>query len=118
MNFLLICLGGFLGAILRYGFGIFIRKRFHSSFPLATFIVNILGSFLLGYIIGYGIGGYTLALLGTGFLGSFTTFSTFKLDSIRLINQKKLRTFIGYIFATYFFGVLLAFIGFYIGKQL
>ncbi|MBM7584113.1 CrcB protein [Bacillus pakistanensis] len=117
MNYLLISLGGFIGAILRYGVGIFIKKRIHSTFPIATFLVNVLGSFLLGYMIGSRIGGNTLALLGTGFLGSFTTFSTFKLESIKLINQKQLRTFFCYLFTTYIFGILLAFIGYYIGTQ-
>ena len=52
-NILLVGLGGFVGSILRYAAYLLIDKRFDTSFPLSTFTVNIVGSFLLGIILAY-----------------------------------------------------------------
>lgn len=65
-------------------------KRNKTSFPIATFLINITGAFLLGYIIGSGVTTGWQLLLGTGFMGAFTTFSTFKLESVQLLNRKTL----------------------------
>lgn len=69
-------------------------KRNKISFPIATFLINITGAFLLGYIIGNGVTTGWQLVLGTGFMGAFTTFSTFKLESVQLLNRKNFSTFL------------------------
>ena len=89
MEALLVATGGFFGAITRFAISNWF-KRTKTSFPIATFLINITGAFLLGYIIGNGVTTGWQLLLGTGFMGAFTTFSTFKLESIQLFNRKTL----------------------------
>ena len=90
IKLLMIGLGGFLGSISRYGIYMVLDKPLLASFPFATLSVNVLGSFLLGII--YGLSLHTSAIhphlrffLAVGFCGSFTTFSTFALDNMNLL---------------------------------
>ena len=88
-----IAVGGALGALARHGLNALIQARLGAgswaSFPLGTLVINVLGSFLLGLIAGLhlrGILSVPLRLaLGTGFVGAFTTFSTFELDTDTLL---------------------------------
>ena len=112
---LLVATGGFFGAITRFAISNWFKKRNKTSFPIATFLINITGAFLLGYIIGNGgTTGWQL-LLGTGFMGAFTTFSTFKLESVQLLNRKSFSIFLLYLSATYIVGILFAFLGMQLG---
>ena len=93
-NLLLVALGGALGASLRYGINIAMLTWFGKSFPYATLSVNILGSFFMGLLfsaIEHGIiaDQQWRALLGIGLLGAFTTFSTFSLDTLLLMQQQE-----------------------------
>ncbi|MDP7991894.1 fluoride efflux transporter CrcB [Bacillus sp. MHSD_36] len=108
---LLVAIGGFFGAITRFAISNWFKKRNKTSFPIATFLINITGAFLLGYIIGNGVSTSWQLLLGTGFMGAFTTFSTFKLESVQLLNLKKCSTLLLYISTTYIIGILFAFLG-------
>ncbi|KXY76735.1 MULTISPECIES: fluoride efflux transporter CrcB [Bacillus] len=112
MEALLVATGGFFGAITRFGISNWFNK---TSFPIATFLINITGAFLLGYIIGNGVTTGWQLLLGTGFMGAFTTFSTFKLESIQLFNRKNLGILFLYLSATYIIGILFAFLGMHLG---
>lgn len=76
-------LGG-LGAIARFVVDGGIGSRVASSFPLGTFVINISGSLLLGLLAGLALSGDALVLAGTATLGSYTTFSTWMLESQRL----------------------------------
>jgi CrcB protein len=88
-NFLVVGLGGFLGATARYGVTLVVAAFWTREFPLATFLINVSGSFVLGYFS-------TLAaerldvdprlrlLVATGFVGAYTTFSTFEYETQRL----------------------------------
>ena len=76
-------LGG-LGATLRFALDGFVQGRLNSEFPFGTLVVNGLGSFLLGLLIGFDIAGTDMLLAGTAALGSFTTFSTWMLETERL----------------------------------
>ncbi|TXR62789.1 fluoride efflux transporter CrcB [Bacillus sp. AY18-3] len=115
MEALLVAIGGFFGAITRFAISNWFKKRKKTSFPIATFLINITGAFLLGYIIGNGVSTSWQLLLGTGFMGAFTTFSTFKLDSIQLFNRKNFGILFLYLSATYIIGILFAFLGMQLG---
>ena len=68
--------GGFLGAIARYYISQKLNKTVEDRLPLGTLAVNLFGSFLLGFILSIGLEEIYILLIGTGFLGAFTTFST------------------------------------------
>lgn len=112
---LLVATGGSFGAITRFAISNWFKKRNKTPFPIATFLINITGAFLLGYIIGNGVTTGWQLLLGTGFMGAFTTFSTFKLESIQLFNRKNLSILFLYLSATYIIGILFAFLGMKLG---
>ncbi|HDR7621432.1 TPA: fluoride efflux transporter CrcB [Bacillus mycoides] len=115
INTLLVAVGGFFGAITRFAISNWFKERNNTSFPIATFLINITGAFLLGYIIGKGITTSWQLLLGTGFMGAFTTFSTFKLESIQLFNRKNYRVLLIYLSTTYIIGITFAFLGMKLG---
>src|SRR5258708_12010566 len=91
-KYLLVGAGGFLGAIARYWLGSFIGSRMGLRFPYGTVVINISGSFLIGLIV-------TLIahrahwnanwsyLIPIGFIGAYTTFSTFELETFRSVGQ-------------------------------
>jgi len=110
-----IAIGAFFGAISRYSIGKMISSRVKSAFPFGTFTVNILGSFLLGFLLGAKTPASVSFIFGTGFMGSFTTFSTFKVENITLGQKKKYSTMLLYIGLTYIFGIMLAFLGYILG---
>jgi len=113
-----VALGGFFGAMARYGLGKFISGRTQSTFPLGTFTINLLGSFLLGLIISSQWNANSTLFLGTGFMGAFTTFSTFKVENMNLYRNRKHKTMFWYLGLSYIVGVFLAFVGFVIGSTL
>jgi fluoride exporter len=116
MQGVMVAIGGFFGAVSRFGISCLFKKYYTSGFPYATLFVNLVGSFLLGYVIASGIGETGILLLGTGFLGSFTTFSTFKLENIQFHADKKWKPLISYLLLSYTFGILFAFLGMVIGR--
>ncbi|BCB03630.1 fluoride efflux transporter CrcB [Bacillus sp. KH172YL63] len=107
--------GGFFGAISRFLVSQWFKNHIHSDFPFATLLVNLLGSFCLGFLIGYGIEDKWILLLGTGFLGSFTTFSTFQLEMIRYLSDKRWKKASLYLITSYVIGLIFAFLGMYVG---
>ena len=82
--------GGFLGAISRFTLSGWIQRIMGSSFPYGTLTVNVLGSFLIGFLLLYfeqSIAPQQKALMMTGFLGALTTFSTFSLETVLMLQQ-------------------------------
>ncbi len=75
---------GGIGAIGRFVVDRLITARASGSFPLGTFVVNLSGTFALGLLVGVGAGGNVYLLAGTATLGSYTTFSTWTLETYRL----------------------------------
>lgn len=73
--------GGAIGAVLRYLVGQFVARQ---EFPLATLTVNVLGTFLLGFVTFSGASDGVLLFVGTGVCGSFTTYSSFSFETVRL----------------------------------
>jgi CrcB protein len=76
-------LGG-CGALARFGLTLLVADRLHPQLPLGTLAVNVSGAFLLGLLVGTSAGGDVRLLLGAGALGSYTTFSTWMLETQRL----------------------------------
>jgi len=92
MTILYIALGGIAGTLSRYGLEGWIQSRAASGFPVGTLVVNISGSFLLGFILRIATGAAVIsrdvrAGLTIGFCGAFTTMSTFSYESVTLLND-------------------------------
>ncbi|MFD6756055.1 fluoride efflux transporter CrcB [Micromonospora gifhornensis] len=85
MTVLLVALGAAVGAPLRYLLDRAVQARHGSAFPWGTLTVNVLGSLILGVLIGGAVPGSLVALLGTGLCGALTTYSTFGYETIRLV---------------------------------
>ncbi|MFA6151816.1 MAG: fluoride efflux transporter CrcB [Chitinophagaceae bacterium] len=120
-NLLIVMLGGGFGSGVRYLFALFVKRQAETSFPLATFIINISGSLLIGIILGY----YTKEnnqnehlklLLATGFCGGFTTFSAFTFENLNLLQTNQTGTAFIYIGLSLVFGILAVWLGMMIGK--
>ena len=84
MTLLLIALGAAVGAPLRYLTDRAVQTRHESAFPWGTQTVNLIGSFLLGFLTGLPASHALSALLGTGFCGALTTYSTFSYETMAL----------------------------------
>lgn len=94
INYLVISLGAALGGVFRYGLASFIQKRVESFFPYGTLVVNILGSFALGFIMYYldekdFLSPEMRLFLTVGLCGGFTTFSTFSYETLNLIRNSQ-----------------------------
>lgn len=117
INGILVGIGGFFGALARYLISEY-QKKLAPSFPYGTLIINLLGSLLLGLFTGSSISPSWMLLLGTGFMGSFTTFSTLNFESVQLrLNQEWGKLF-WYLGISYTIGIVLAAIGYLLGLQL
>lgn len=102
MHILAIALGGALGAVLRYLVAVGSDKFLSSSLPFGTFIVNVTGSFLMGFVVIYYLQKSDSSLAWQGFvmiglLGAFTTFSTFSIETINLFQAERYLAALGNI---------------------
>ncbi|MFZ5850230.1 MAG: fluoride efflux transporter CrcB [Actinomycetota bacterium] len=88
---LLVVAGAAVGAPLRFATDRFVQARHDSVFPWGTWVVNVVGSLVLGLVVGAGLRGRAgpelLALVGTGFCGALTTYSTFGYETLRLVED-------------------------------
>ena len=85
MIVLAVMVGGAVGSVTRYLTDLLVQSRHSSRMPWGTLTVNVVGSFVLGVVAARcAAGGTTYALLGTGFCGGLTTFSTFSFETVRL----------------------------------
>ncbi|WP_240628520.1 fluoride efflux transporter FluC [Bacillus salacetis] len=118
MIILAIACGGFIGAIARYAAGNFIKRKLNPGFPFSTLIVNLAGAFLLGVLLGRGIEGLAYAFFGVGFLGAFTTYSTFMVEAVNLKRKVNGRNAILYLAFSYTGGLMTAFLGLIMGMSM
>ncbi len=88
---LIVGVGGFVGANARYLLGNWAKDRWGSDFPYGTFLINITGCFVIGVfstlLLRYAWNDTWRLLIAVGFVGAYTTFSTFEYDSLNLIAQ-------------------------------
>ena len=116
MTYLAIALGGALGAMSRYWVYSAFLKMSESRFPYATLTVNMVGSFLLGVAFvliteRLEIGPELRGLITIGFLGAFTTFSTFSMDTLGLIEQGLITSAITYVLSSVLVCIIAAWFG-------
>jgi CrcB protein len=84
-----VALAGALGAVARYLLDLVIRHRIGHDQPWGTFVVNVTGSFALGLVTGALASGTLRTVVGTGFLGAYTTFSAYAFESITLLERNR-----------------------------
>ncbi|MGH2595116.1 MAG: fluoride efflux transporter CrcB [Actinomycetota bacterium] len=114
-------LAGSVGALSRYGLDGLISERFPGTFPLGTFVVNISGSFLLGLLFvmlteRVAASPALRTSLTIGFVGAFTTFSTFSFETVRLIDDGALGTAALNVVATLGIGLVAVWAGMSLGR--
>lgn len=107
MNYLIVATGGAIGAACRYGIS---NIEINSKFPFATFITNLIGAFIIGFIVGIAeentVSDKVILFIKTGFCGGFTTFSTFSLEAVMLLSDEKYFVGIIYIFCSLVFCII------------
>lgn len=116
MPYLIVFVGAGVGGALRHGVNVGAARLFGYGFPFGTLIVNLLGSFLIGFCAGYfafrpGIGQHLRLFLTTGLLGGFTTFSAFSLDTALLIERHAYAAAVGYVVGSVLAGLIALFVG-------
>ena len=115
-----VAIGGALGAISRTGISVLLNTQ-RTGFPWGTLTVNMLGSFLIGltwsYLDSSGINPLIKWGLMTGFLGAFTTFSTFSLETIQLWQQGRISYAVIYVILSQSLGLGFTYLGLQISKN-
>jgi CrcB protein len=106
MNLFLVGIGGAFGSLARYQLGKVISDRCKPTFPIYTFIINITGAFLLGLLSSLDAGKSIYLLLGDGFLGAYTTFSTFMYEGFSLFKDNKKLNAAIYIAGSFLVGII------------
>jgi fluoride exporter len=111
VDFLWVGVGGFAGAVARYALGLAIVERLGSSFPWHTLLINLTGSFAIGIVMVLLIDRSMLdshlrLLLAVGFLGGYTTFSSYTFEAITLIERGAWMPSLAYLLASNLLGLL------------
>jgi CrcB protein len=92
MTLLAVAFASAVGAPARYLVDRLVAARNQGAFPWGTLVINVTGAFLLGLLVGmgahHGLSKQTVTILGTGFCGAYTTFSTFSVETVRLVEER------------------------------
>lgn len=115
--------GGAVGTVARYLLTLFIQTRAGADFPVATLLINISGSVLLGFLMRYGLEATTASpgvrlLLTTGFCGGYTTFSTFSYETARILEDGEWQRGGVYVLASVVISLAGTFVGFALARAL
>ena len=117
---LLVFLGGGLGSSLRYWIGLYLNS-YKSGIPYGTFAANIIGSLIIGIVLGLSLknnylSNNTILFLATGFCGGFTTFSAFAYENHLFLKSGDFMTFALYTIASFIIGFAAVFFGMWVVK--
>jgi CrcB protein len=118
MIWLGVVLAGGVGAVLRFLVDRAVARRAARSFPFGTLAVNISGAALLGLLGGLALSRHTALLAGTAFVGSYTTFSTWMLETQRLSEERQVRNAVANIVVSIVLGIGAALFGQWIAGRL
>lgn len=123
IKLLYVGIGGFFGAIARYLVGGWIMGSGRFVFPLGTLIINVTGSFLLGLFFAFaveriGLDGFWRPFFAIGFLGAYTTFSTFSLETMNLFKDGSFLLATANVLASVLFSLAGVYLGLLIGKNI
>ena len=124
MNFLLAGIGASIGAMLRYAITNYGKKHWEwignkfSGLGGGGLVINLTGALILGLIFGIGANTFIYALLGTGVMGGYTTFSTMNTELVELYKSKNYRGLVFYAVSSYLGGLVLVYCGYYLGNLL
>ena len=115
-SLMIVGVGGFIGTVIRFLISRYFQIHYTSVFPWSTFLVNIIGCFLIGIIFGISEKGDFLSpevrlFLTVGICGGFTTFSTFSNDAFLLLRQQEWIRFASYTSFSFFLGLLAVYFG-------
>ncbi len=121
-RYLLVALGGALGALGRYLLGGWIQAALGPGFPWSTLLINALGSFLIGLVVRLSLegalSGEARLFLAMGLLGGFTTFSTFSYETLALLQDGEVLWAGFYALGSLALGLVLVFLGYTLGGRL
>ena len=122
MKYLAVAFGGAFGAIFRFLLNQILAGIF-APFPTATFLINITGSLAIGFLFALAterafLGENLRLFLTVGFLGAYTTFSTFEFETFTLASEKKFLLAMLYVIASVLFGFLGVYCGVWVGKKI
>ena len=123
MHFLLVAVGGALGAAMRHGVNLLALRWFGPAFPWGTLAVNVLGSFVMGLMVELiarklGASPEWRLFAATGLLGGFTTFSAFSLDVVVLWERGQMTMAATYVMASVILAIAALFAGLVLGRTL
>jgi CrcB protein len=122
-KFLLVALGGAVGSVLRFWLGSYVNARYAPRFPYGTFIINITASFLIGLVLTVlanrsGWSPNWRYLISAGFLGGYSTFSTFEWETFSVFQQGEFLIAAMNVFLSVFVGFVSVWLGFLAGKKI
>uniref|UniRef100_A0A7V4XUS4 Fluoride-specific ion channel FluC n=1 Tax=Acidobacterium capsulatum TaxID=33075 RepID=A0A7V4XUS4_9BACT len=123
MKYLWVALGGALGALARYTVGVWIYERLGTRFPYGTFAINVTGCFLIGLALTVLDAHMDLSpawrlAIPTGFIGAYTTFSTFEYETLRAAQQGQMGTAVLYFGSSLALGILAVWLGMVAGNRI
>ncbi len=123
MKYVMLAIGGSAGAIARYAVGSYIGNRMGTRFPYGTFVINISGSFVIGLVMTVltertHLSRNWLFLVPIGFIGAYTTFSTFELETMRLIQDGQALSALFNVVLSVIVGFVMVWLGMVAGRAL
>ena len=116
MELVFVGIGGALGSLARYKLGKIVTEKSNTTFPIGTFLINITGAILLGIVSALDAGRNIYLLLGDGFLGAYTTFSTFMYEGFHLFQENEEMNAFVYVLGSLFLGLIGYISGVELGK--
>ena len=123
LEVLFVAAGGAIGSVTRYLVGGWIANRFGAAFPYGTFVINVTGSFIIGFFLAFAqeraaLSPYWRLFFAVGFVGGYTTFSTFEYEGIRLLQDGEMLLASVYLIGSVVTGGIAVFGGIVLGSRL